>query len=328
MTQSRTQPRTQPRTQKSQGMFWLASYPKSGNTWVRSFINAALTYTAKQQLKSVHEQHGGGGTSVTSEGLLDINHMLTITTAVERNWLEQILGFGLSDFTPDEIDHFRPEAYRWLDNQHSEVSYKKIHDAYTFLDDGSALIPADAMLGALYIIRNPLDIVISYANAKSAPIDEIIKNLANSDFQIASRRLLLDHQIRQRILSWSDHVLSWTRARDINRLVVRYEDMKQKPLATFSSIAKFLQLPHEQKTITTVLEAITIERLQAQEKENGFGEKPPKANSFFRKGIVGDWKDTLTPAQISRIIDDHHDVMQQFGYLDEQSNPTQLIMPE
>lgn len=313
---------------KETGVYWLASYPKSGNTWTRSFISTMKAYTAKKNNQPIIKESNEEELALTEEGLIDINAISTGTIASARGWVEQILGFDISDLNQDEIDQLRPDAYRWFAAQSPRNTYNKIHDAYTYLNDGSPLIPADAMAGALCIIRNPFDVAISFANHSSCSIDQSIEMMGNPDYAFSPGQISLDLQLRQWLLSWSDHVLSWTHHSDINRLVVRYEDMKQQPLDTFTSMARFLQLPHDEETVSNVLEHIKIERLQAQEEKNGFSEKAQKVKRFFRKGIVGDWYKTLSQEQIDRIIDDHCFAMQKFGYLDEDRKPTQLIMPE
>ena len=313
------------------GIYWLASYPKSGNTWIRSFIRAMLAYQQLEygrELTTREEDADDDELPLTEEGLIDINALNTGAIASARSWVEQILGFDIADLTADEVDSLRPGAYQWYAKQIPTEGYHKIHDAYTYLADGSPLIPKDAALGTLYIIRNPLDVAISFANHNSSSIDESINTMGQPDHVFCPNKLTLFTQLRQWLLTWSDHVTSWTEARGLNRLIVRYEDMKQKELETFTRIAGFLQLPTDAKTIEAVLEHIKIEKLQAQEAKSGFLEKSAKAKSFFRKGIVGDWRDTLTDNQIEKIISDHYRVMQQLGYLDENKQPTTLILPQ
>jgi len=170
-------------------------------------------------------------------------------------------------------------------------------------------------------VRNPLDVAISFSHRCHCSIDQAIANMGKPDFKFCGNPKRQANQLRQWLLSWSKHVNSWADARDINQLIVRYEDMKLKPLATFTRVAEFLQLPGDEKAVAEALEKSAFDKLQQQEKDKGFVEKPPKHESFFRKGIVGDWQQTLTQAQIEQIIQDHRDVMQRFGYLDVADKP-------
>ncbi len=313
------------------GIYWLASYPKSGNTWTRSFIKAMHNYQGlknRKRLMPVEEQAGDEELTLTEDGLIDINALGTGAIASGRSWVEQILGFDTADLNQDETDLLRADAYRWYAKQMSNLGYHKIHDAYTYLPDGTPLISPDATLGALCIIRNPLDVAISFVNHSSCSIDRSIQMMGQIDYAFCPGKFDLPNQLRQWLLTWSDHVTSWAEAEKINKLIVRYEDMKQNQLKTFTKIARFLQLPSDKKTVELILDQIKIERFQKQEAKDGFGEKAAKVKSFFRKGIVGDWQETLTEKQIETIINDHHVVMQKFGYLDKNRQPTKLILPE
>ncbi len=285
-------------------IYWLASYPKSGNTWTRAFIANLLNESSEP---------------------VDINELNTGAIASSREWVESELDFDIDELSHDEVDRLRPTAYRSISNHLETPEYHKIHDAYTYLPNGEPLIPAEATKGVLCIIRNPLDIAISFANHCSCSINQSIENMNNPKFAFCNSTKHLSNQLRQWLLSWSEHVTSWVEASGLNIKVVRYEDMKQRQFETFTEIASFLELPDDTQSVTDALEQCAMEKLQAQERDNSFVEKSPKVKNFFRKGIVGDWQITLSEEQIDRIINDHHLVMQRFGYLDENRQPTELI---
>ncbi len=289
---------------KTANIYWLASYPKSGNTWTRAFIANLL-----------HE----------NPDPVDINELFTGSIASSREWVEHALDFDTDEMCLDEVDKLRPTAYRWLSSQLEEPGYHKIHDAYTKLPNGEPLVPVEATKGALCIIRNPLDVAISFANHSNCSIDQSIENMNNPEYAFCKSTKRISNQLRQWLLSWSDHVTSWADAPGLNVKVVRYEDMKQRPLETFTQMATFLELPDDEQSINDALDKCSIDKLQAQEKEKSFKEKAAKSESFFRKGIVGDWQTTLTEQQIENIISNHYQVMQRFGYLDENRQPTELI---
>jgi hypothetical protein len=137
--------------------------------------------------------------------------------------------------------------------------------------------------------------------------------MSNPEFAFCASNKCLNNQLRQWLLSWSNHVLSWADAQAMNRLIVRYEDMVEQPLATFTSVAQFLELTTDQRSIKQALEHCSIKKLQEQEQNQGFKEKTALSNNFFRKGKIGDWQDTLTEQQIQRIVADHTPVMKRFG---------------
>jgi aryl sulfotransferase len=285
---------------KQGNIFWLASYPKSGNTWTRAFIANLLNENPEP---------------------VDINEFFTGAIASSREWVEYGLDFDIEELNHQEIDKLRPAAYRWLSQQLKEPGYHKIHDAYTLLDSAEPLLPFDATRGALVIVRNPLDVAISFAHHSGRTIDQTIESMAKPDFAFAKSRKGLSQQLRQKLLSWSAHVASWVDAEGINKLVVRYEDMRLQPLNTFTNMATFLELPNDEASVASALASCDMERLQAQESEKSFKEKSSRAEKFFRKGIVGDWQNTLTDEQVQRVVDTQAEMMHRFGYLDDASQP-------
>lgn len=286
--------------QATKGIFWLASYPKSGNTWFRVFLANLFS---------------------TPENPFNINQINTGAIASCRQWIDQSLGFDSADLSFDEIDQLRPNIYQWHVEHTKTIGYHKIHDAYTYLDNNAPLIPTKGSLGALYFIRNPLDVAISFANHSCCSIDEAIDNMGNKSFSFCDSRFKQQNQLRQKLCSWSMHVESWVEAQSINLLVLRYEDMKQRPIESFTKAAYFLQLAVSEEEILQAIKNAEFDKLKAAEIEFGFREKAPAVKHFFRKGIVDDWKNTLTETQIQRIIHDHGDIMRKYGYLDKNNNP-------
>ncbi len=275
------------------GFFWLASYPKSGNTWFRIFFANLLN---------------------SSNQPINLNHLNTGVIASSRSWIDESLGFSSADLSHDEIDALRPYVYTWLSETCNSIEYHKIHDAYTYLNNGTPLIPTAGCLGVIYFVRNPLDIAISFANHLNCSIDETIQIMGNSQFAFCKNPYKQYNQLRQWLLSWSLHVQSWMNAKYIRRLVIRYEDMISNPQATFTQAVEFLHINASPEQIASALDHAKIEKLQKLESEMGFLEKPANSSCFFRKGIAGDWKNILTSVQIKQIIQDHKENMQLFDY--------------
>ncbi len=196
-----------------------------------------------------------------------------------------------------------------------------IHDAYTFTAAGEPLVSREATLGAIYLLRNPLDVAPSYANHNQCSIDDAIQSMARQDHALCKSRKGLPNQTRQRLLTWSGHVLSWVDAPGLDCLVVRYEDMLAEPVRTFTGAARFLRLPTDAVRVEKAIRFSDFQELSRQEEAGGFDEKPPKCAQFFRQGRSGDWRNRLSPEQVERIIDAHGEVMQRFGYLDEKGKP-------
>src|SRR3990167_2747274 len=173
------------------GIYWLASYPKSGNTWFRIVLANLLNKT---------------------DDPVDLNNINVGVIASSRSWMDETLGYDTSDLTQDEVDALRPQIYHWYSEQIETPVYHKIHDAYTLLDNSNPLIPAKGCLGVLYFIRNPLDVAISFANHFSCSIDDAIQIMSNKQFALCKNKYHQINQLRQWLLSWSEHVNSWVSA--------------------------------------------------------------------------------------------------------------------
>ncbi len=183
------------------GIYWLPSYPKSGNTWFRIFLNNLLS---------------------NKDEPADINNMdVNTPIASARGLFDEWVGYDSSDLTMDEIDNLRPDLYRLYASEGNQVKYSKIHDAYAELEDGRKLIPKDVSLGAIYIIRNPLDVAVSFANHSSINFEKSVSRLCKKDFASCQTANIMSLQLRQKLLSWSGHVESWTAQTDTKIHVMR-----------------------------------------------------------------------------------------------------------
>ncbi len=280
-------------------IIWLASYPKSGNTWFRLFLS-----NLRQD----------------SDKPADINQLERMPIASGRAVFDDITGIAAADLSHDEIDNLRPEVYRFLAEEAKEPRFLKIHDAYTYVNGGKPLVPPEATRGVIYFIRNPLDIAVSFTNHSGISIASTIERMNDESFCFCDSTAKLDGQLRQRLLSWSGHVRSWTEAPGLDIHVMRYEDMKQNPRETFTAAARFAGLEHPPERIEKALRLSDFKKVQRQEQEKGFNEKSPACGSFFYKGESGYWRDVLNEEQAQTIINTHKEVMKQFGYVAEGGN--------
>jgi aryl sulfotransferase len=280
---------------------WLASYPKSGNTWFRVFLTNLLRDSDQPAI---------------------INDLEGNFIASARRVFDEAVGYDSGDLTFDEVDLLRPEVYRHQAETTKERLFAKVHDAYTFLPNGRPLFPPDATRCVLYFIRNPLDVCVSLAHHLGHKnFDRIIKDMADDKRCFCDVQVAELNQFRQKMLTWNQHVLSWVEAPHLRVHVVRYEDMKLHPDSTFKAAASFAGLPDDAERVRSAIKFSSFDELRQQEEKDGFGEKMPRAQSFFRKGEIGSWREVLTPAQAQRIVADHAGVMRRFGYLDGQNQP-------
>ena len=275
------------------GIVWLASYPKSGNTWTRTFLHNLVHVTSGEtQAQPINELN-----------------QFSMTSAA-KFLFEEVLGFSPTEKHRDQIAAARARAQQHLADQVEGLIFVKTHQALA-VDRGHPTINFSVTAGAIYIVRNPLDVAISYAHHLGRSIDRSI-NLINSNNAETS---VSDKQVYELYGSWSQHVLSWTRKPHRAIYVMRYEDMLDEPQKAFGGLARHLLFTPTDDQLADAIDRSSFERLREQEQQEGFRERPERAERFFREGRAGQWKDVLTPAQIKRIVDAHGEQMQRFGYL-------------
>jgi hypothetical protein len=283
----------QARPQPRSGLVWLASYPRSGNTWTRAFLHNLFKGMS-----------GEAGTQ-------NINELNRFTAAVNgRELYAETLGFRPADEHRDQIAAARHEVQRRTAEQFEGLIFTKTHQALV-VDRGSTTINFAVTAGAIYIVRNPLDVAISYAHHLGCPLDETIAVMGRANAEIP----VTETQVHEVVGSWSQHVLSWTHKPHQTIYVMRYEDMLATPERTFGGLARHLLLSPTPGQLPDAIERASFALLRAQEDSEGFQERPSQTGRFFREGRAGQWQDILTKEQVARIVKDHGPQMARFGYL-------------
>lgn len=274
---------------------WLASYPKSGNTWFRVFITNLMSGLDEPA---------------------DINAINEGASAHDRVLFDDLIGVETSELAPEELDEMRPEVYAMAAEHHDGTLFYKTHDMFLRLADGSPVYPPGASRGAIYFVRNPLDVAASYAHHNGSSVDEAIGLMADPAHGLCRPEKRLFGQVPQMLGTWSANVTSWVDNGLMPVHVVKYEDMIARTLEAFGGALAFLGMEHGRDEIERALRFSSFEELKRQEAERGFREKSSKTESFFRKGVSGSWREDLSEAEVARVVADHGEVMRRFGYLD------------
>ena len=273
------------------GIWWLASYPKSGNTWLRAVLS-----------------------TITSGRPVDINAMHRLGPSADgRSPFDEALGISSADLSLEQELNLRPRAYEVWAEAARRPLYCKAHDASHFTPAGEPLFSAAATRGAVYVVRDPRAVAVSLAAYMAWTIDEAIAWMDDPVATSASSSRRLSHHLRILLLRWHNHVESWLTAPFPVHLM-RYEDMLADPHATFAAAAAFLGLPCNSDAIEAAVAETTFSRLREQEQRAGFSEKPRSAGAFFREGRADSWRQELTPEQAARIVTAHGATMRRLGY--------------
>lgn len=266
---------------------WIASYPKSGNTWVRLFLTAYL--------------HGEK---------FDINvKPQTFIQDNDRRFYAHLAPVDPHVLTDGERTLMRGTALLRM-SRSAETMYVKTHCANRMID-WVPIIPPAVTKSAIYILRDPRDIAVSASDHFAWPIDQTIKAMRDTKFVIHPEK---EPFLTQFMGSWSDHVQSWAGEKDFPVHLTRYEDLKANPQKEFEKIVKAVGFDLNHDKLTDAIRRTQFTKLREQEDKHGFRNRSPHQDHFFRKGEAGSWKDTLTEEQSAQIEKDHAEVMDLFGY--------------
>lgn len=259
---------------------WLASYPKSGNTWLRLFL-ANLLYPEKAPV--------------------DINFIpMRTPISGSRSDFDLNVGAPSAFLLPEEIERLRPcsdlaMAAKWPER----MLLRKTHDAWTQCPDGRPIMGRGPDFAAVYLYRDPCDVAVSAANHWGLSPDDTAESMLRQNATLAGSRMHLSAQLPQRTLSWQQHVETWLQA-PIALWVLRYEEMHRHPLRCFRGALRFLGYGHEDAAICAALDASRFESLQQQEEKSGFREGPA-GRPFFRSGKSGEGAALLSAANGSAL---------------------------
>jgi hypothetical protein len=272
-------------------IIWLASYPKSGNTWMRVFLHNLL-------------RNPNEPTAINKINQFCIGE-------VDAALYHKFDSRPLSTLTAREVMALRSKVHELLTTVSPDSVFVKTHNILGEVE-GQPLINLECTAGAIYLLRNPLDVAISYTHHFGVTIDEAIAHL---NFAGAGTPTT-DLAARQYYGTWSMHVAGWTQVPFPARHVVRYEDMFDKPLETFTGVARFLGLDPPPARVQRAIAHSSFEQLQSQEDEIGFVERSQHSR-FFRSGRIGQWREELSEDQIKQVVSDHREQMARFGYVPE-----------
>jgi hypothetical protein len=280
-------------------IIWLASYPKSGNTWVRSVLTSLFKKNQSE---------------------------------VDFKDLHFIRQYPLrSDFTKlsVNIDDINELSKNWINSQNIINSDKKLKFLKTHYSlcniQGNYFTNKENTFGAIYIVRDPRNIITSINHHFSHK--NIHKSLEfifddNKVLGFSNSHLKKDNHIITPIASWGTHYNSW-KLMQKNFLLIKYENLLSNPKNEFTRIIKFVEkifnLTFEETLKNYAIQNNTFEKLKKIEKIKGFEESVLKADGtkkkFFNLGPNNDWKKILDP-KIADLIEDRFEVeMKELGYL-------------
>ena len=283
-------------------IIWLASYPKSGNTFLRSLLTAYF---------------------FTKDGKFNFDVLKNINQFPNNITFEK-LGIDISN-EKEVIKNYIKVQEETNKRDGQGIRFLKTHSTLQDID-GHKFTNLNNCLGAIYIVRDPRDIAKSYSNHYQTSLDDAIKEMKN--FKISGGIKNSKDRKSETIVhigSWSSHYASWKEFDKVDRyLLIKYEDLVKETEKTFLKVLTFVckltkkKLDLDKNKLTNVLNSTSFDSVQKLEKQNGFSEASNfngKKITFFKYGAKNNWKKFLTSENKKKIEDIFKEEMKELGYL-------------
>ena len=272
-------------------IIWLASYPKSGNTWLRMFLKSYYQ-KSKSEFKledTVYDDFQSKGFPSLSI-LKHFNIDYYKFSEIVKNW----------ELMQDYI------------NLNNRINFVKTHNSMCTIGPYKFTSKKNTV-GGIYLVRDPRDVLVSYSHHVGLNYETAFKHMSSSDNYESTET----HKISL-LGSWADHYNSWKNYKSNKVLIIKYEDMVSDEFNTFYKIINYLNQIADteinEDKLREALKKTKFDELQKMEKKQGFIEKG-KGKLFFRKGKTGSWKDELSVNLIKKVEKAFYKEMIELGYL-------------
>ena len=269
---------------------WLASYPKSGNTWVKIFLNSILF----------------------SKDNIDINKNNIRLFPLRSD-------FNTLDINVDNVKEFANNCLHAqnLINLNNEIKFFKTHNALWKLGEKTFTNEENTM-GVLHIVRDPRNVITSLKNHfNKNNYEDALIFLKDKKKSIGSKDQMGNIHLPTIISSWSNHYNSWKKMKK-NYLLIKYEKLLENPLEEFIKISEFIEkickLKFEREKIKDAVINCGFEKLKEQEEKHGFVEAMDNKKFFFL-GPKNDWRNLLEARIQKDIEESFKEEMVELGYL-------------
>jgi len=254
---------------------WIASYPKSGNTWVRAILSSLL---------------------YTEDGNFSIQHLKKIDQYPIRKYFE---GFVNNYHDIKEVMRYWIVTQDKL-NLDNETKFLKTHHALCKVDNFH-FTNNDNTLATIYIVRDPRNIITSITNYFNFNYNEAKKFMFNSSQALVALDKKNKNSISTLIGSWSDHYNTWTK-NNKNVLIVKYENLilntEEEIIKIINFLQKYKKIKINNKKIKNCIKTTSFENLKKIEEIGHFNEIEQNNNKeektkFFNLGKENKWENLL-----------------------------------
>ena len=259
-------------------IFWIASYPKSGNTWVRALVS---TYYYSQ------------------DGIFSEELIKKIGQFPEKIHFR---GYDYNKEIVTDTTKFWIRAQERI-NSDKKIRFKKTHNCLSSIN-GFKFTNKKNTIACVYVVRDPRNLITSLKNHYELSYIEALNFMINEKKFIFDYKKRNDYSDFQFISSWEKHFLSWKNQNDFPVTVIRYEDLLDKTYYTFEELINFINnvlkidKKIDKKKLKNAINSTSFEKLKTLEKNYGFSEAmnskyDKKIIPFFNLGPDNDWKKIL-----------------------------------
>tara|TARA_B110001454_G_scaffold41269_1_gene40579 strand:+ start:403 stop:1248 length:846 start_codon:yes stop_codon:yes gene_type:complete len=280
-------------------IIWIASYPKSGNTWLRSLLSSY--FFSKNGVFNFNQLDNIKQFSCKNLNSSEINSS-NYQTIVSKNWIP----------TQEII------------NKDKKIHFLKTHNAICSIN-GNSFTNQNNTIAAIYIIRDPRNVITSISNHYNLSLQDSLEFIKNKKKIIfPNKKKINNHDDFNFISNWSDHYSSWKNINFAPIKIIKYEDLTRDTNKTFISIleflSKFIKFNFDKSKIKNSIDSTTFDKLAEMEREVGFAESSDstlnsKKIRFFHLGNKNTWSNLLDK-NVSHDIDDFFKKeMKTLGYL-------------
>ena len=279
-------------------IIWIASFPKSGNTWVRSMISSLI---------------------YTDTGVFNFEIIKKIQQFPNKKHFENLT---------EEYQNIHELKKFWITaqdkiNLDKKIKFFKTHHINCKIGENS-FTNDNNTLGTIYIVRDPRSLVESFSNFYNKDKSLAIHNITSKGF-VSGASYIKNKQnnVFTIIGSWNDHYNSWSKT-SANLLLIKYEDLLSDPFKELNRIIiflkKFMTFMYDDYKIQNIISSTSFERMQKMENDEGFFEMPFKESDqdkvkFFNKGRKNDWRKYLDKNESDIIENKFEKEMKELGYI-------------
>lgn len=284
-------------------MRFVASYPESGNAWIRLIHSAYHANDVRTlDLKQFNENEGA------------VAQMMQYSDA-DPYYYQSVCPFPIEKTDLFTKIRLRPAAMLVLEREISLAPTPplvKSHHIYGKADAFS-LWNSQWTDKVVNPVRDPREICYLYANHNDESYEEAARFMAETDARVDGDDT---GRVQYFLSTWSRHVEGWLNAEDLSVFSIRYEDLRRHPAEIFCDIFEFLEVPDlDESRVRDAVQKTRVETPQTAGAEHDISDPHDGQGRFPRPGQADGWEDELPTDVVRKIERDHGEVMEAFGYL-------------